>query len=111
MRKISQKDLGNVRVKNRPNAPVEKKAAPKKTREVPMASMRASMEHYDKQAEATRKVMAHNSAVMEKFTEELTKMGDKVDKAGRKVPYSVDIEREDDDARRMKRLILTPMEA
>ena len=78
-----------------------KPAAPKK--EVPMASMQASMQHLEQQAQATQKVIASNTAVIEDFRKNLSSVVEKVQK---RVPYVFDVERDRD--RLIERIVATP---
>lgn len=65
-----------------------KPAAPKK--EVPMASMQVSMQHLEEQAQATQKVIASNTEVIDEFRKGLSSV---VEKVQQRVPYVFDVER------------------
>lgn len=116
IRKVSQKDLKGLEAKGakvRRTAAAEKpkpaekpiKTAAQKPVDVPMASMKASMQYLDKQAEATRQVIAHNSVMIEGFRKDLKEAVDKVQK---RVPYVFDVERGKD--KLIQRIVATPQE-
>lgn len=70
-----------------------------------MASMAASMRYLDDQANATRKVIAHNSAMIESFKKDLQ---DAVKKVQKRVQYVFDLERGKD--KLLTRIVATPQE-
>ena len=116
MRKMSKDDLnalkaGGLNVKrkmgaSKPKTKVSATPNPKLSvaiNQVPMASMQASMQHLESQAEATRVIIAHNSEVIKDFKSQLSEA---VSKVGRKVPYVHDIERGKD--KLITRIVSTP---
>ena len=115
MKTISQAELNRLtasgaKVKRKmgsgkPAPEAEKKPEPKpKPKEpVKMASMGASMKYLETQAQATLKILAKNTEVIEDFRKEVKTA---VDKVGKKVPYVFDVERGED--RLIKRIVATP---
>lgn len=110
-RKISQADLtkleaSGAKVSRKPATKIAEKAikpAAQKAKDIPMASMKASMEYLNTQAEATRRVIAHNSIMIDGFRKDLKEAVDKVQK---RVPYIFDVERGED--KLIQRIIATP---
>jgi len=114
MKTISQAELNKLTASG---AKVKRKMgtgkpAPKKVEEkkpeapkepVKMASMGASMQYLESQAQATLKILAKNTEVIEDFRQEVKTA---VDKVGKKVPYVFDVERGED--RLIKRIVATP---
>lgn len=104
MKRISEKSL--------PKPEVPKKApAPEPAEEKLPASMRASMDFYEAQAEATRLIVARNNEVIAQFGRDLKEF------AGREptqvpmapaepIEYTFDIERDDD--KLLKRIFARP---
>ena len=68
-----------------------------------MASMQVSMQHLEEQAQATQKVIASNTAVIDGFRKDLSSVVEKVQK---RVPYVFDVERDRD--RLIERIVATP---
>lgn len=112
MNKISQADLAKItktggkvtrKMGTAPKKPAPAvKPAPEK-KPVEMASMGASMVHLEAQAQATLKVLARNTEVIEDFRKDLAKSSSSEPK---RVPYVFDVERGKD--KLIKRIVATP---